>query len=122
MSYDIRFGVKVAGAKDDVYAVIGHPEYDSPTYNNRDIFVKCLDWDYRQGDWYKLADVMPKIERGIRELKFNKDAYKELEPKNGWGGIESALKCLQSIRQWYEEEMQWGWNADVPIDCIYMRW
>ena len=49
MSYDIRFGVKVAGAE-DVYAVIGEPEYDSPTYNNRDIFVKCMDWDYHQGE------------------------------------------------------------------------
>ena len=117
MSYDIRFGVKVAGAKDDVYAVIGHPEYDSPTYNNRDIFVRCLDWDYHQGDWYKLADVMPKIERGIRELKFNKDAYKELEPKNGWGTISSAVECLESMRDCIYRTAE-----EIPIEHLWVRW
>lgn len=122
MSYDIRFGVKVAGAPDGTYAVIGHPELDSPTYNNRDIFVKSMDWDYHQGEWYKLRDVIPKVERGIHELKFNDKAYKNLEPDNGWGGISSSLNALQSIMQWITEEIQWGWNSEIPIDCIYMRW
>lgn len=122
MSYDIRFGVKVAGAKDDVFAVIGRPKYDSPTYNNRDIFVKCMDWDYKQGEWYKLTDIIPKVERGIHELQFNKKAYKKLEPDNGWDGIESSLKCLQSIIQWISEDNLWGWNGEIPMDCIYMRW
>ena len=45
MSYDIRFGVKVAGAPDDCYAVIGEPERHSPTYNNREIFVKSMGCD-----------------------------------------------------------------------------
>ena len=120
MSYDIRFGVKVAGAE-DVYAVIGEPEYDSPTYNNRDIFVKCMDWDYHQGEWYSMPEILPKIERGIHELKFNPKAYKKLEPANGWGGIESSLKCLESIIAWFTGWDR-GWNEDVPIECIYMRW
>ncbi len=122
MSYDIRFGVKVAGAGDDVYAVIGHPEYDSPTYNNRDIFVKSMDWDYHQGEWYSLPEIVPKIERGIHELSFNAKAYKELEPDNGWGGISSSLQCLKSILEWISNERAWGWNGDIPIECIYMRW
>ena len=122
MSYDIRFGVKVAGAKGDIFAVIGRPEYDSPTYNNRDIFVKCMDWDYEQGKWYKVTDIIPKIERGIHELQFNKRAYKKLEPDNGWGGIASSLVCLQSIIDWLTTEIEWGWNAEIPKDCIYMRW
>lgn len=122
MSYDIRFGVKIAGAKDDVFAVIGRPEYDSPTYNNRDIFVKCMDWDYKQSEWYKLTDIIPKVERGIHELQFNKKAYKKLEPDNGWGGIESSLTCLQSIVKWVTEDNLWSWNADIPMDCIYMCW
>lgn len=50
MSYDIRFGVKVDGM-DGYIAVIDMPEYDSPTYNLRDMFVACMDWDYSQGKW-----------------------------------------------------------------------
>lgn len=121
MSYDIRFGVKVAGAE-DVYAVIGEPEYSSPTYNNRKIFVKSMGWDYHQGEWYKLPDIIPYIERGIHELQFNEAAYKDLEQDNGWGGTQSSLTALRSIMKWITEDMQWSWNGDIPIDCVYMRW
>jgi len=121
MSYDIRFGVKVVGAEDK-YAVIGEPERHSPTYNNRDIFVKSMGWDYHQGEWYPLLEVIPYIERGIHELQFNKLAYKDLEPDNGWGGIASSLEALQSIMQWIVEQREWGWNCDIPLECIYMRW
>lgn len=121
MSYDIEFGVKVAGAKDEVYAVIGEPELSSPTYNNRPIFVKCMGWEYEQGEWYPMTEVMPKIERGIQELRHNSNAYKELEPKNGWGGVESSLKVLESIYNWFN---RWdaGWDENIPLECIYMRW
>ena len=122
MSYDIRFGVKVAGVDEDLYAVIGELEFSSPTYNNRPIFEKCMDWDYEQGEWYKLSEVIPKVERGIKELTNSPEEYKELEPSNGWGGIKSSLEALKSIKQWIDEEGQWGWNGDIPKDCIYMRW
>ena len=122
MSYDIRFAVKVAGTDHDVYAVIGEPEYSSPTYNNRDIFVKSMDWDYHQGQWYKLTDIIPNIERGIHELTFNKSAYISLEPDNGWGGVSSSLQALKSIMEWISEHLANSWNADIPIDCIYMCW
>ena len=121
MSYDIRFAVKVAGAE-DVYAVIGEPEHNSPTYNNGGIFRKCMDWDYHQSEWYKLTEVIPYIERGIHELQFNKQEYKELEPDNGWGGISSALDALQSIMKWITQDREWSWNSDIPLDCIYMSW
>lgn len=122
MSYDIRFGVKVKGAPDDVYAIIGHPDRDSPTYNNRPIFVKAMDWEYKQGDWYPMSEVLPKVERGIHELTFNQKAYKKLEPPNGWGGIESSLEALQSIMNWFNHPWERGWDEDIPLDCIYMRW
>ena len=123
MSYDIRFGVKVAGTDDELYAVIGEPERCSPTYNNRDIFVKCMDWNYHQGEWYKVSEIIPKIEKGIHELQFNKEAYKQYEPKNGWGGIQSSLEALQSIMKWLTEDgLPWSWNGDIPLDLIYMRW
>ena len=121
MSYDIRFAVKVDGA-DNVYAVIGEPEFASPTYNNRDIFVNSMNWNYHQSEWYKLLEIIPYVERGIHELQFNREKYKQFEPDNGWGGIDSSLKALQSIMKWITEDMQWGWNGDIPKDCIYMCW
>lgn len=120
MSYDIRFGVKVAGTPKEVYAVIGHPEHDSPTYNDREIFVKSMDWEYHQGEWYNMAEILPKIERGVHELKFNKKAYRDLEPENGWGGIESSLTALQSILDWFGE--YGGYDEEIPLKCVYMKW
>jgi hypothetical protein len=76
MSYDIRFGVKVAGAPDDCYAVIDHPEYDSPTYNLREMFVKSMDWDYTQGEWYPITEVLERVQRGITELTLHPMEYK----------------------------------------------
>ena len=124
MSYDIRFGVKVVGAQDDCYAVIGEPKYDSPTYNLRDIFVRSMDWDYKQGEWYKITDILPKIQRGITELTQHTQTYKKLEPENGWGTVGDANECLRSIVDYFSgwDGLAGSWNADVPIDCIYMRW
>lgn len=120
MSYDIRFAVKVAGTDKDIYAVIGKPEYSSPTYNVGKILRKCMDWDFKQSEWYKIQDYIPNIGKGIHEMQFNAEAYKHLEPDNGWGSTDSVLKCLQSIIQYLTQDMQWSWNGDIPIDCIYM--
>lgn len=126
MSYDIRFAVKVAGAPDDCYAVIGHPVYDSPTYNLRDMFVACMGWDYEQSKWYPLMEVLPKIERGVHELTFNVRKYKKFNPKNGWGDTESALLALKSIVDYFSPNNYGGlvgsWNADIPLDCFYISW
>ena len=121
MSYDIRFGVKVEGA-DNVYAVIGEPELSSPTYNNRKIFETCMNWDYEQGKWYPLDFVIPKVERGIKELTQSDLFYKQFEPDNGWGGVDSSLAALRSIMEWINDEYGRGWNVDIPNNCIYMRW
>ena len=123
MSYDIRFGVRVHGA-DNVYVVIGAPEYDSPTYNNRDIFVHCMDWDYEQGKWYPMDEILPKIKSGINELITNPHLYKPYEPENGWGGIDSAKKCLQSICDWFYPDNEWEreWDEDIPLNCMYFKW
>ena len=122
MSYDIRFSVKVEGAK-DVYAVIGRPEYDSPTYNNRDIFVHSMDWDYEQGKWYPMNEVLPKVQRGIHELTSNEKKYKKYDPDNGWGGTQSALECLKSIYEYFYPEHAWNreWDEDIPLECMYMK-
>ena len=126
MSYDIRFAVKVAGAPEDCFAVIGEPEYDSPTYNLRDVFVKSMDWEYEQGEWYPITEVLPKVQMGITELTMHRDKYKPYEPDNGWGTISGAVECLSSIVDYFKPNnygaLAGSWNADVPLDCIYMRW
>lgn len=122
MSYNIGFYVKVEGC--DAYVFLGSPEYDTPTYNLRPIFEKAMNWDYEQGKYYPLNDVVEHVRHGIYELDTNKSVYKRLEPSNGWGSVEDALEVLTSILRWIYPEKPWQrmFDEDIPINCIYMRW
>lgn len=124
MSYDIRFAVKVAGAPDDCFAVIGEPEYCSPTYNIGKMMRVAMDWDFKQGTFYKLTDVLPKIRQGLAELISHPEQYKQYEPDNGWGTVDSAAKALSSILDWASPDNCWdrGWNGDIPMDAIWIAW
>ena len=122
MSYDVRFGVetKMPNRWGESFAVVHEPEYDSPTYNYSDMFRACMDWDYEQGMWYPVADVIPHIERGIHELSLNRDKYRKYEPSNGWGTIDGALKCL---RNWLDEFCdEYGITETWPIETLWFRW
>ena len=123
MSYDIRLGVKVAGAE-DLYAVIDEPELSSPTYNLGEMFRKCTGWDYEQGVWYKITDVLPMIQHGINELSFHPKSYKKYNAPNGWGTVENALDALKSMEQCIRdnsEDASVTWN-EIPLDLMYIRW
>ena len=120
MSYDIRFGVEVKDA-DGLIAEIGSPEYDTPTYNLGVMFRKCTGWNYEQGKWYKVADVLPMIDHGLRELRFNRAKYKRYEAENGWGTIGDAISCLESILEGIEH-YQDGWCQRIPIEHLRIKW
>lgn len=123
MSYDIRIGVKVDGTE-NLYAVIDEPEYDSPTCNLGKMFRECTGWNYKQGEWYKVADVLPLIQHGIQELSYHPSAYKKYNAPNGWGTVESALEALKSMEKCIRDnskDASTTWN-EIPLDAMYIRW
>lgn len=115
MSYDLRIGVKIYGT--DIITKIATPEYDQPTYNLRDMFVACMDWDYEQGKWYHCEEVINKVEHGIRELRTKRKKYIKYNPSNGWGDIDSALRSLESLRTCIYEKAE-----VIPIEHLWMAW
>lgn len=123
MSYDLRIGVKVEGT--DIIAVIGQPELADPTYNLRDMFVACMDWDYTQGEWYRVSEVYDKICRGIAELSGYPRKYKKYDSPNGWGTVSSALEALTSLRDYIDHitdpEDCWTWNT-IPQEYLWVAW
>ena len=121
MSYDLRLGVKVEGA--DIIAVIGEPEYPSPTYNLGKMFRACTGWDFKQGEWYRVSEVWPKIEHGISELRMHSTKYKHLEPENGWGTVSSAIKTLESLTECIRQTVDgnYSWNK-IPPDKLWVCW
>lgn len=120
MSYDLRIGVRVHGT--DIIAVIAEPELSSPTYNLGEMFRACTGWDYEQGKWYRAEEVLPLIEHGIHELKFNRKAYEQYNPENGWGSIGSALEALESLEACIQAQANgYAWQA-VPIEHLWVEW
>lgn len=115
MSYDLRVCVKVEGC--DKYANIAYPEYDSPTYNLGKMFRACMDWDFEQGERYKCDFALERINHGITELVSNHEKYKQYNPPNGWGDIDSAIRDLKSARDCILECAE-----DIPLDCLYFSW
>lgn len=115
MSYDIRIKVKAEGC--NVYPTISAPEFDSPTYNLRDMFVACMDWNYSQRKIYKCSEVIDKINKGITELRCNRTEYEKYNPINGWGSLDNALLVLSSLRDCIYEQTE-----EIPIECLYMCW
>lgn len=127
MSYDLRIAVKVAGTpkNEDLFVVIAEPEKHSPTYNLGPMFRACTGWDFKQGEFYRVDEVYPKIERGIYELTNNEDAYLTLNPPNGWGSTKSALSALKSLKECIDEVEDpdsWTMLNTVPKSLMWVAW
>lgn len=120
MSYDIRIGVKVEGMNGYI-AVIDRPEYDSPTYNLRDMFVACMDWEYTQGEWYNCAEALPKFQRGIDELRFHREKYRKYNPPNGLY-FGSAISFMDSVVQKIGEIVSGDAECEIPLEHLWIRW
>lgn len=115
MSYDIRIKAKIEGC--GYYATVGVPEYDSPTYNLRDMFVACMDWDYKQGELYSCDFVIDRLSLGIFNLKTRPEYYEQYNPENGWGDIDSAIRALESAKNCIYECAK-----NIPLWCLYFQW
>ncbi len=44
-------------------------------------------------------------------------ASEELEPSNGWGTLDGAIRVLESLRTYIYERAE-----DIPIDCLWVAW
>lgn len=108
MSYDISFKVKVEGV--DAYVEVGDCSANT-TWNVREMIVKStgLEWKNEQNNGF-CKDVIPHIEHGLSELKYNSEKYRQYESKNGWGTVagtarffEQIIKDWQYLLTWHEE-------------------
>lgn len=126
MSYDIR--IRVKAERYDIYPIIAEPRLSSPTYNLGTMFRKCMDWDFNQSEQdengeykeciYPCTMVFEKALAGLKELTANPKEYKQYEPDNGWGTIESAKNTLWSLVNCINEQVDKG----IPLEALYMSW
>lgn len=125
MSYDIRWCVETVRENNDGerFVVVHTPEYDSPTYNYRKMFVACMGWDYEQGEYYPMLDVLPKLRRGLAQLIEHPEKYRQYEPENGWGTLNGAIKCIESWIDELTNEDNWDSVCHYwPLDALLWKW
>lgn len=69
------------------------------TYNVSPMYTKAMDIPgLTDGlDGKKCCKMIKTLEKGIKNMEENPKDYKKLNPKNGWGDYEGALKFLKDI-------------------------
>lgn len=125
MSYDICWCVETVKENNDGerFVVVHAPVYDSPTYNYRPMFVACMGWNYKQGEYYPMTEVLPKLRHGLAQLTEHPELYRQYEPENGWGTLEGAIRCIGS---WIDElTNKDDWDSVChrwPLGALWWRW
>ena len=120
MSYDVHLGVKVAGTKNLIVS-IDSPDFRDPTYNITRMLRNCMKWEFQEGKWYKVKDVMPYIEHGAFELNTFPFEYKQYELPGGYGQVKTARDFLNSLCAKINELTQRP-SEPIPVEKLYMRW
>lgn len=114
MSYDIEWKVRVEDT--DLWVKVDMPyNYNyNITWNVRDIITQStgLTWDNEQDNGL-VKDVILKIIDGYKELLTNSEKYKQYEPDNGWGSVESTKKFFKDLIDAWDAFCQDSWARDL---------
>lgn len=105
MSYDIRFRVKVEGT--DRYIDIGYCDANI-TWNVGEIIRLStgLEWKNEANNGL-VKDIIPCIERGLRELELNPAKYEPFEAPNGWGTVTGTKRFFREILANWHRLCEW---------------
>jgi len=105
MSYDISFRVKIEGV--DAWVDVGECDANI-TWNVREIIELStgLPWKNEANNGY-VKDVIPSIEKGLRELTLFPGKYKQYESPNGWGTVNETIHFFQRIIDDWHNFLRW---------------
>lgn len=95
MSYDFCIREREAPA-DKCACGRAHPRFyvdlGNPTYNVGNIFREATDGMFAQGKEIPLDDARAMWAKALARLESEPDAFRHLQPSNGWGSVESATE------------------------------
>lgn len=117
MSYDIDFRVKVEGI--DAFVSVGDCKANT-TWNVRKMIELStgLPWLNEQNNGY-CKDIIPRIERGLEELRRYPEKYKPYEAHNGWGTVNSTIEFFERIIKDWKDFKRWNKElAEVAVFWI----
>lgn len=94
MSYDVSFKAKLEGVDQWVYVGADWINHTS----NTAAMIKEVCGSYpSEWDGKKCADMYPVLMQGISLLNLHPQRYRQFEPDNGWGTVETTIDFLQKI-------------------------
>jgi len=98
MSYDFSMEADLGGAKPTRlwnYQM-------NVTYNLNSMFCEALDLEESTHELRGKTgeELIPLLQIGIRDMEMNPTKYEEMNPPNGWGDEEGALKTLRTLLNW----------------------
>lgn len=71
------------------------------TSNVGPMFRHCLGaTGVTQFDGMLGRDALPILEAGIERMRLDRNLLEEMNPANGWGSYDGALRTLQKLREW----------------------
>lgn len=100
MSYDISFKAKLEGADQWVY--VG-PEWINHTSNTAAMIKEVCGSYPSAWNGMRCSELLPVLTAGCKELRAYSQKYRQFEPENGWGTVETTLEFLDAIRKACEE-------------------
>lgn len=100
MSYDISFKAKLEGADQWVY--VG-PEWINHTSNTAAMIKEVCGSYPSAWNGMRCSELLPVLTAGCKELRAYSQKYRQFEPENGWGTVETTLEFLDAIRKACEQ-------------------
>ena len=100
MSYDISFKAKLEGVDQWVY--VG-PEWINHTSNTAAMIKEVCGSYPSAWNGMRCSELLPALATGCKELRAYSQKYRQFEPENGWGTVETTLEFLDAIRKACEE-------------------
>ena len=94
MGYDISFKAKLDGADQWVY--VGD-DWINHTSNTAAMIKEVCGSYPSEWDGIGCAELAPVLDAGIKELLQHSQRYRQFEPSNGWGTVESTTDFLIRI-------------------------
>lgn len=94
MSYDVSFKAKLEGVDQWVYVGADWINHTS----NTAAMIKEVCGSYpSEWDGKKCADMYPVLVQGIETLRQNPQRFRQFEPDNKWGTVETTIEFLMKI-------------------------
>lgn len=95
--------------------LIEHEVVDGQTYNLLPMWSMALPWwleGTRDLDQRKCGDLLPDLEHGVIDIAMNEEAYRDLNPSNGWGDFDgfrrTFLRLTEMCRKYPSGWISWS--------------